>query len=151
MSSGSSLLYLVKFWAKQLSRASFRQAMPPYPYSNSTPAQTNGTAVCMLSTVPMALYSDALQLCWSTHGLPFLHVTLQTPRQPRHRMEAFQWDTKILQDCSNCGLQWAFCEGDSRAYPWPSTLLKSKMYIVFMIFRCGNGNSEPWGLFKVMN
>lgn len=47
VSSGSSLLYLAKFWAKQLSRASFRQAMPPYLYSNSTPAQSNGTAFCL--------------------------------------------------------------------------------------------------------
>lgn len=43
VSPGSSLLYLVTFWAEQVSRASFRQAMPPYPYSNSAPAQTNGT------------------------------------------------------------------------------------------------------------
>lgn len=47
VSPGSSLLYLVKFWAKQVSRASFRQAMPPYSYSNSARVLTNATAFCL--------------------------------------------------------------------------------------------------------
>lgn len=124
VSSGSSLLYLVKFELnKSLGLLSRRQCLLILTLTLPGFELTVLHSVCMLSTVPMALYSDAVQLCWSTHGLSFLHHHSSNSQAAKAPYGSIPMRYQILQDCSDCGLQGTFCEGDSRAYPWPPTLL----------------------------